>query len=58
MISVHGVTSNIFSHESNYFVDEVMRPKFGNCSISIKKVIVSSILQRFDLKKQLLEGWS
>lgn len=58
MIFVHGVTSNILSHESNYFVDAVMRPKFGKCSISIRKVIVSSILQRFDQKKQLLEGWS
>ena len=39
MISVHNVTnktllreSNTLSRESNYVVDVVMWPKFGNCS--------------------------
>ena len=55
IISVHEVTSNILSHE-NYFADVVM---FDKCSMSIKKVITSSsILQKFDQKKQLFEGWS
>ena len=27
---VHGVTNKILSHDSNYFVDIIMCPKFGN----------------------------
>ena len=44
IISVHDVTNKILSRESNYTTDVVMRPKFGNCSISMRKVIISSIL--------------
>ena len=32
-----------------------MRPKFGNSSISMREVIITSILQRFDLKNQFFE---
>ena len=35
IISVHGVTNKILSRDSNYIVDEIMWPKFGNSSISI-----------------------
>ena len=42
--SVHDVTNKILSRNSNYIINVVMWPKFGNCSISIRKVIVTSIL--------------
>ena len=42
--SVYDVTNKILSHDSNYIVDVVMWPKFGNSSISIREVIVTSIL--------------
>ena len=40
----HDVTNKIFSHESTYIVGVVMWPKFGNCSISMKEGIITSIL--------------
>ena len=30
--------------DSNYTVDVVMWPKFGNCSVSMREVIITSIL--------------
>ena len=42
-IYVHYVTSNILSLDSNYIVDMVMWPKFGNFSISMREVIITSI---------------
>ena len=42
--SVYDVTSKILSHDPNYIVDVVMWPKFGNCSICIREVIIASIL--------------
>ena len=44
IISVHDVTNKILSRDSNYIIDVVMWPKFGNCSISMRKVIIASIL--------------
>ena len=44
IISVHDVTSQVLSRDSNYIVDAVMWTKFGNSSISMRKVIVTSIL--------------
>ena len=44
IISVHDVTNKILSRDSNYIVDVVMWPKFGNSSISMKEVIITSIL--------------
>ena len=41
MISVHDVTNKILSCDSNYIIDVVMWPKFGNCTTSIRKVITS-----------------
>ena len=41
---VHDVTNKILPRDSNYVVDVVMWPKFGNCSISLREVIISSIL--------------
>ena len=42
--SVHDLINKILSRDSNCIVDVVMRPKFGNCSTSMRKVIITSIL--------------
>ena len=42
--SVYDANSKIFSHELNYIVDVVMWRKFGNSSICIREVIITSIL--------------
>ena len=39
IISVHDVTSKILSRDSNYIVDVVMWPKFGNSSISMREFL-------------------
>ena len=47
IIYVHDVTNKILSHDSNYIVDMVIWSydhKFGNSSISIREVIITSIL--------------
>ena len=43
-ISVDDVPNKALSRDSNYIVDAFMWPKFGNCSISMRKVITTSIL--------------
>ena len=43
IISIHDVNIKILSSDSNYILDVVMWPKFGNCSISIRKLIITSI---------------
>ena len=50
IISLHDVTSKILSRDSNYIVDVVMRPKFGNSSIFMIEIITTSILLGFDQK--------
>ena len=54
----YDVTNKILSFNSNYIVDVVMWPKFGNCSISTREVIITSILYGFDQKSHFFEGWS
>ena len=44
IIFVDDVTNKVLSHDSNYTVDVFMWPKFGNCSISVRQVITTSIL--------------
>ena len=44
IISVYDVTNQILLHEWNYIMYVVMRPKFGNSSISMREVIIISIL--------------
>ena len=44
IISVHDDTKKFLSLDSNYIIDVAMWPKFGNCSISMRKVIITSIL--------------
>ena len=44
IIFVDDVTNKILSRDSNYIIDAVMWPKFGNCTISMRKVIITSVL--------------
>ena len=44
IIHVHDVTNKILSPDLNYIVDVVMWPKFDNFSISMREVIITSIL--------------
>ena len=44
IIFVYDVTNKVLSHKSNDIVDLVMSPKFSNCSISMREVIIISIL--------------
>ena len=44
IISVHDVTNKFLSGDWNDIIDVVMRPKFGNCSFSTRKIIITSIL--------------
>ena len=43
IISVYDVTNKILLRDSNYIVDVVMWPKFGNPSISVREVIITSL---------------
>ena len=54
--SVFDVTNKILSHESNYIMNLVMWPKFSNCSICIREVIITSILLGFDQKNLFFLG--
>ena len=58
-IPVDDVTNKILLRESNYIVDVFMWPKFGNCSISMREVITTTILYK-DLtrKTAFFERWS
>ena len=44
IIYIYNVTRKILSRDSNYIVDVVMWPKFGNSVISMREVIIISIL--------------
>ena len=44
IISAHDVTNKLLSHDSNYIINVVMWPKFDNGIISMRKVIITSIL--------------
>ena len=43
IISVHDFTSKVLSRDSNYIINLVMRPMFGNSNISVRGVIITSI---------------
>ena len=49
-IYVSDVINNVLSRDSNYTVDKVMWPKFRNSSISMREIIITSILKEFDQK--------
>ena len=44
IIPVDDVTNKILSRDSNYIVDVFMWPKFGNSNISMREVIITSVL--------------
>ena len=44
IIPVDDVTNKVSSLDSNYIADLFLWPKFGNCSISMREVITTSIL--------------
>ena len=48
IIPVNDVTNKFLSRDSNYIIDVFMWPKFGNSSISMREVITTSILERFE----------
>ena len=54
IISVHDITNKILSRESNGIINVIMWPKFGNSSISMGEVIITSILEGFDQKNIFL----
>ena len=56
IIYVHGVTNKILSRDLDYIVDVVMWSKFGNSSISMREVIIISILLGFDQKNHFFWG--
>ena len=39
------MTNEILFCDSNYIIDVVMLPKFGNCSISITKFIITNFIR-------------
>ena len=43
LYSAYDFTKKILSDDSNYIMDVVMWPKFGNSSICIREVIITSI---------------
>ena len=44
IISVHDLTNKILTRDSNY-IDMIMWPKFGNSSISVIEVIITSVFE-------------
>ena len=59
IVSFHDITNKVLSRDWNYVVDMVMWPKFDNSSISIREVIITSILWGFDQQKiNFFERWS
>ena len=49
-------TNKILSRDSNYTVHVVMWPKSGNSGISMREVIITSILWGFEQKNQFFWG--
>ena len=43
-ISVHDTTKKLSSYDSNYIVNLIVWPKFGNSIISMREVIITSTL--------------
>ena len=54
IISVYGITNKV----SNLIADLVKWPKLGNSTISLRKLIIASILWGLDQKNQFFERWS
>ena len=56
LVSVHDVINKISSRDSNYIVDVVKWPKFGNSSISVETYHNSNFIRIWQ-EKSLFEGW-
>ena len=56
IISVHDVTTKILSCDSNCIIDVAVWPMFGKFSISMRNVIITSIVQGLDQKNGLFWG--
>ena len=56
IISDDDVTNEFLSRDSNYIIDVAMRSKFGNCSIAMGKVMITSILKGFNQKNHFFWG--
>ena len=56
IVSLHEVTNKTFLRDSNYIVDVVMCQNFGNSCISMREIVITSILYWFDQKKQYFRG--
>ena len=52
IVPASDVTDKILSSDSNYIADVSLWPRFDKCSISMREVIITSILQGFDQKKR------
>ena len=50
----YGATKKVLSRDSDDIVDLVLRPKFGNSSVSVREVIIISILWESDQKNHFL----
>ena len=53
--AVHGVTNKILSCDSNYIVNVVMWPKFGNSSISMRAVMITQFYKDLIRKSTFFE---
>ena len=56
ILSFNDVMNRILFRESSYIGNLVMWSKFGSLTISLTKDIITSMLWKFDLKKQLFWG--
>ena len=56
IILVNDVTNKILSRDSNYIVDVVTLPKFGNSIISMREAIITSSLWGFGQKNRFFWG--
>ena len=56
IICADDVKNKTLSRGSKYIVDAFMWPKFGNCSISMREVITTSILWGYYRKNRLFWG--
>ena len=56
IVSVFDVNNKFLSPDSNYIVDLVMWPKFGNSSIFMRKVIINLNFKK-DLTRKTIIFW-
>ena len=56
IIYVNDFIEKIFSRESNYIVDLLMWPKFGNSSICMREVIITSLDKDLTRKNTFLRS--